>query len=68
MATYTPTANDAYISAQHTARAQIEAIAEAIEVHQDETPADGRDWGRVGDLGYVNAQLAEVLAFLGRAS
>ena len=68
MPTYTPTANDAYIGAIGTARAQIDAIAEALEAHQDETPADGQDWGRVGDLGYVNAQLAEVLAFLGRAS
>jgi hypothetical protein len=60
-------ATDAYISAQATATAQLEAIVEALAQHQDAAPADNVDWGHVGDLGEVNARLAEVLAFLSPA-
>jgi len=62
--TQTVTATDAYFSAQATAADLLAAIAEAIEDHQDNTPYDRVDWGHVGDLGYVNAQLSEALAFL----
>jgi hypothetical protein len=60
----TPTAVDAYISAQATAAAQLEALAEAIAQHQDATPADSVNWGHVGDLAHVVELLAEALAFL----
>lgn len=57
-------AADAYASAQAKAADLLEAIHVALVEHMDKTDPDSRCWGAVGDLGYVNAHLAEVLAFL----
>lgn len=62
--TYKPTAQDAYVSAQATAAAQIECLTELLAQHHDDAPCDGPLWGHVGDLGHVNAQLAEIIAFM----
>ena len=58
----------AYVIAQGTAAAHIETIVELLVRHQDTTPPDDVNWGHVGDLGFVNAQLAEVIAFLSAGS
>ncbi len=58
----------AYVIAQGTAAAAIETIVDMLAKHRDDTPFDDVNWGHVGDLGYVNAQLAEVIAFLSASS
>ena len=58
----------AYVIAQGTAAAAIKTIVDMLAKHRDDTPFDGVNWGHVGDLGYVNAQLAEVIAFLSAGS
>jgi hypothetical protein len=59
-----PTATDAYADAQATARDLLSAVSEALAQHYEDTACDLRDWGRVGDIGYANDLLTEVLAHL----
>jgi hypothetical protein len=55
---------DAYVSAQQTAADQITTLITALAAHHDATPADGKDWGHVGDINHVNELLAESIGFL----
>lgn len=63
-ATYQPTAEDAYCSAQATARDLLAALAEILDQHHYEVAHGTVHWGHVEDLGYVNAQLADLLSVM----
>lgn len=60
------TAEDAYITAHHTARELVEQIGELLldlPAPDDEHPIH---WGHVGDINHVNALLSQVVTFLNR--
>lgn len=57
-------ASEAYVAAQQRAADQVEALTAALAAHHDATPAEGTNWGHVGDVNHVNELLAEAIAFL----
>jgi hypothetical protein len=61
-------ATDAYVTAQQTAADQIATLTAALAAHHDDTPADGTNWGHVGDVNHVNELLAEAIGFLAGAT
>ena len=54
-------ATTAYAAKAADVAATIAKIQRALKEHG----AEGITWGSVGDLGYVNASLAEIAEFLG---
>jgi hypothetical protein len=64
----TQTAAAAYAANQTEAQDLLNRIAAQLEQHAAEQAKRTADWGFAGSLGYVNDQLAQILAFLGDRS
>ena len=60
------TAKQAYQARMNEIDKRLAAIRKELDRHQREFKQDGdeRDWGFVGDIGYVSGQLQIVEAFL----
>jgi len=58
------TAIDAFIEKNQNALEKLEIIKTALNNHMGTNP-DDINWANVGDLGYINEQLDNILGFIG---
>ena len=64
----TQTAAASYAENQAEAQDLLKRIAGQLKTHKAEQAKSPDSWGHAGSLGYVNEQLAQLLAFLGDRS
>jgi hypothetical protein len=53
---------DAYIAAQHQARALLDTLTAQLDAHQDNVAPDEVHWGHVGDMQRISAGIQETVA------
>lgn len=64
----TQTAAASYAENHAEAQDLLKRIASQLKAHKADQAKSPESWGNAGSLGYVNDQLAQLLAFLGDRS